>query len=159
MESENNFPFRVIGAFPQNSVMRISINEKRQKTVKARRNLKIHNMLSSNMSTRPRTAVIAFGVLIGLATGTSSAIAASGPHPSLNQYSADFLAENPYPDSDFPIMEIADVGGMADEDGEYLIQVQLAQAEDDVNDPFESFNRAMFGFNKNQRLFPCLIFN
>jgi phospholipid-binding lipoprotein MlaA len=128
--------------------MRISINEKRQKTVKARRNLKIHNMLSSNMSTRPRTAVIAFGVLIGLATGTSSAIAASGPHPSLNQYSADFLAENPYPDSDFPIMEIADVGGMADEDGEYLIQVQLAQAEDDVNDPFESFNRAMFGFNE-----------
>jgi phospholipid-binding lipoprotein MlaA len=151
---EIKIPGVVFGAFPENSVVRIFVNEKRQKTVEALSNLKIRYMLSLPSSARSGLAVVASVALFGVLAITGpvyagSDVIESGKHPSLDHYSAEFLSVSPIQVNDIPVLEVADLGGIG-EDGsdDYLIQIQLAQAADDVNDPLEGFNRAMFGFNE-----------
>ena len=154
------------GAFPKNSGVRIFFKEKRQKIVKALSNLKIRYLLSLQTGARAGTIAMACLGLIGTPALAGSDYVESGTHPSVGHYSADLMSHPSMqiysigmtavnaipvsaPENDFPMLELADLGdGGDDSSSEYVMQVQLAQASDDANDPLEGFNRAIFGFNE-----------
>ncbi len=91
------------------------------------------------------SSVFAFGFMVV----AGEVRADSGPHPSVGHFSTEFQVQRSALENDFATLEIADIGGVGEEDSsDYLSQIQLAQVADDVNDPLESINRAVFSFNE-----------
>ncbi len=86
------------------------------------------------------------GILLAISATDGEARNISDPQSAMPQTKALSTQTSSH---SLPDIQLVDVNGSDDENSvEYIVSYQLAQAEEDVNDPLEGFNRTMFAFNE-----------